>query len=73
MLFSSETTSSQTSVNIAVEQIVARQLNNDGIVQKTLIELAPAPVLTSQISHPQAQAIIYIYIHNTYTYICSPV
>ena len=30
----SQTTSSQTSVNIVVEQIVARQLNDDGIEQE---------------------------------------
>ena len=47
----SQTTSSQTSVNIAIEQIIARHLNDDGIVQEVIHELAPPPVLTSQISH----------------------
>ena len=54
--FFAQTTSSQTSVNIAVQQIVARQLNDTGIVQETTHELAPALVLTSQISHTHAQA-----------------
>ena len=58
----SRTTSSQTSVNIAVEQIMARQLNDDGIVQKVIHELAVPPVLTSQISHPHAQADIYDFV-----------
>ena len=52
----SQTISSQTSVNIAVERIVARQLNDNGIVQETIHELWPAPVLTSQISHSHVQA-----------------
>ena len=57
----SQTTSSQTSVNIAVEQIIARQLNDDGIVQEVIHELAP-PILTSQLSHPHAQADIYDFV-----------
>ena len=56
MLPFSQTISSQTSFNIVVEQNVARQLNDKGIVQETIHELAPAPVLTDQISHPHAQA-----------------
>ena len=55
----SQTISSQTSVNIAVERIVARQLNDDGIVRETIHELAPAPVLTSQISRPHNQPELY--------------
>ena len=58
----SQTTSSQTSVNIAVEQILVRQVNDNGFVQETNHELAPAPVLTSQISHPHAQADIYDFL-----------
>ena len=58
----SQTTSSQTSVNIAIEQIIARHLNDDGIVQEVIHELAPPPVLTSQISHPHAQADIYDFV-----------
>ena len=58
----SQTISSQTSVNIAVEQAVARQLTDDGIVQETIHELAPAPVRTSQVSHPHAQADIYDFV-----------
>ena len=57
-----QTTSSQTSVNIAVERIVARQLNDDGIVQEVIHELAPPPVLTSQIPHPHSQADIYDFV-----------
>ena len=58
----SQTTSSQTSVNIAIEQIIARHLNDDGIVQEVIHELAPPPVLTSQISHPHAEADIYDFV-----------
>ena len=58
----SQTTSSQICFNIAVEQIVASQLNDDGIVQESTHELAPAPVLTSQISHPDDQAEIYDFV-----------
>ena len=58
----SQTTSSQTSVNIAVEQIIGRQLNDDGFVQKVIHEFAPPPVLTSQISHLHAQADIYDFV-----------
>ena len=58
----SQTISSQTSVNIAIEQIIARHLNYDGIVQEVIHELAPPPVLTSQISHPHAQADIYDFV-----------
>ena len=58
----SQTTSSETTVNIAVEQIIARQLNDDGIVQEVIHELAPPPVLTSQISHLHAQADIYDFV-----------
>ena len=54
--------SSQTSLNIAAEQIVARQIIVDGIVQETLHELAPVPVLTSQISRPHAQADMYNFV-----------
>ena len=60
----SQTTSSQTSVNIAVEQITARQLNDDGIVQEVIHELGPPPVLTSQISHPHAQADVYDFVQS---------
>ena len=52
----SQTTSAQTSVTLAVEQIIVRQLNEDGIVQEVIHELAPPPVLTIQISHPHSQA-----------------
>ena len=54
----SQTTSSQTSVNIAVGQIVAHHLNDDGIVQEreVFLELAPVPLLKSQISLPPAEA-----------------
>ena len=58
----SQTTSSQTSVTIAVEQIIARQLNDGEIVQEVIHELAPPPVLTSQISHPHSQADIYDFV-----------
>ena len=60
----SQTTSSQTSVNIAVGQIVARHLNDEGIVQEreVFLELAPVPLLTSQISHPPAEADIYDFV-----------
>ena len=60
----SQTSSSQTSLNIAVGQIVARHLNDDGIVQEREVfhELAPVPLLTSQISHPPAEADIYDFV-----------
>ena len=51
----SQTTSSQTSVNIAVGQIVARH-------REVFLELAPVPLLTSQISHPPAEADIYDFV-----------
>ena len=56
---SSQNASSQTSVNIAVEQIVARHLNDDGSVQEVIHDFAHARVLASQIFHLHDEADIY--------------
>ena len=54
---------SQNSVNIALEHIVDRQLNDDGIFHEEVFhELAPDPALTCQTSHPLTEADIYDFV-----------